>query len=322
MQTADDIRQNTKQVSDNNINGKVTFEQGQEYTIVNEEGEPVKVIVTANESGVIDNGDGTINVSDGQEVMPVAKDVIQQQVDAVNIARIAEKEAKRQALNEAVKAEEQKEEQTESRQATRPELQINDELTLTDEEGNIFKAGIEEITPDGVVISVENPDNGLWRTHELSNEELNNRVVDVTRDGNVLWERPVAPVENAPIENVERTTDSGRRTNGNSEQSKLGKTVDIQGNPLNEDGSLKVEKVSSVDDLTDEDFSNPTRNVQLPALPAKVDAAIGANGKPVVIKKNIFEKNSTNHKFSPEESRHILQSALYDTDFAGRTQPT
>lgn len=48
--------------------------------------------------------------------------------------------------------------------------------------------------------------------------------------------------------------------------------------------------------MTDEDFSKPTRNVEFPALPKNVNDAIGANGKPVIIKKNIFEKNKTSHK--------------------------
>ena len=83
-----------------------------------------------------------------------------------------------------------------------------------------------------------------------------------------------------------------------------------------------MENIASVDDLTDEDFNAPTRNVELPALPKNVDEAIGANGKPVIIKKNIFEKNLKNHKFSSDESRKILNSALYNTDLVGQTQPT
>lgn len=97
--------------------------------------------------------------------------------------------------------------------------------------------------------------------------------------------------------------------------------TDNQGNPVNEDGTLKTEEVKSVDELTDEDFSAPTRNVQLPALPQNVDAAIGANGKPVIIKKNIFEKNWNAHRFPFEESRAILNAALYNTDLVGQTQP-
>lgn len=98
--------------------------------------------------------------------------------------------------------------------------------------------------------------------------------------------------------------------------------VDNQGNPLNQDGTLKLDKIKSVDELTDEDFTNATRNVQLPPVPQNMDAAIGANGKPVIIKKNIFEKNWNAHKFTPAESRKVLSEALYNTDLVGRSQPT
>ena len=97
--------------------------------------------------------------------------------------------------------------------------------------------------------------------------------------------------------------------------------TDSQGNPVNEDGILKVEKIESVDELTDEDFSEPTRNVELPTLPKNVDAAIGANGKPVVIKKNIFERNAERHPdISAKQSREILKSALYNPDLYGQNQ--
>lgn len=97
---------------------------------------------------------------------------------------------------------------------------------------------------------------------------------------------------------------------------------DNQENPLNQDGTLKLDKIKSVDELTDEDFTSAFRNVELPAIPKNVDAAIGANGKPVVIKKNIFEKNWNAHKFTPAESKKVLNDALYNTDLVGHTQPT
>ena len=99
------------------------------------------------------------------------------------------------------------------------------------------------------------------------------------------------------------------------------RTTDNQGNPIDEDGSLKVEKVRSVDELTDADFTEPTRNVELARLAQKVDAAIGANGKPVVVKKNIFERNAKHHPdISANKSREILQSALYTPDLYGQNQ--
>lgn len=97
---------------------------------------------------------------------------------------------------------------------------------------------------------------------------------------------------------------------------------DNQENPLNQDGTLKLDKIKSVDELTDEDFTSAFRNVEFPAIPKNVDAAIGANGKPIVIKKNIFEKNWNAHKFTPAESKKVLNDALYNTDLVGHTQPT
>ena len=97
--------------------------------------------------------------------------------------------------------------------------------------------------------------------------------------------------------------------------------ADRQGNPLNADGTLKVDVISSIDKLTDEDFTNPTRNVQLPELPKNVDSAIGADGKPVVIKKSIFERNKDRHAdLTAQQSREILSAALYDAKLYGQTQ--
>ena len=97
---------------------------------------------------------------------------------------------------------------------------------------------------------------------------------------------------------------------------------DGQGNPVDARGILVVDNVKSVDYLTREDFIAPTRNVRLPDLPRNVDEAIGANGKPVVIKRSIFEKNFTHHpELSPVASKGILKRALYNPDLVGQTQP-
>lgn len=98
---------------------------------------------------------------------------------------------------------------------------------------------------------------------------------------------------------------------------------DSQGNPINSDGSLYVESVSSIDEITDEDFTNPTRSIVLPEIPQTVDEVIGANGKPVVIKKNIFMRNSQTHpEVTPQQAREIISSALYRPDLYGQNQKT
>ena len=97
--------------------------------------------------------------------------------------------------------------------------------------------------------------------------------------------------------------------------------VDNQGNPIDDNGKLLTEKVSSVDELTNEDFTAPTRSVQLPELPQKVADVLGTGGKPVIIKKNIFEKNKKRHgDLSPEQSRNILLNALYSPHLYGNNQ--
>ena len=105
---------------------------------------------------------------------------------------------------------------------------------------------------------------------------------------------------------------------------KYGKSeVDNQGNPIDGNGKLITVEVGSIDELTDEDFMRPSRSVELPELPQKVQNAIGTGGKPVIIKKNVFEKNLKNHKdLTPEKSREILHMALYNTKLYGQNQKT
>ena len=101
------------------------------------------------------------------------------------------------------------------------------------------------------------------------------------------------------------------------------RNTDKQGNPLNADGTLKLEKITSIDDLTEEDFTNPTRNVELPQIPVNVANALGTEGRPVVIKKNIFERNRLRHNdVTPEQSRVIFKSALYNANLYGQNQKT
>lgn len=96
---------------------------------------------------------------------------------------------------------------------------------------------------------------------------------------------------------------------------------DNQGNPIDHAGKLIVEDVKSIDDITDDDFVNPTRTVGLPKLPSAVSDAIGSKDKRVIIKKNIFGKNHKNHKeLTPSESREILRTALYTPSLYGQNQ--
>ena len=99
------------------------------------------------------------------------------------------------------------------------------------------------------------------------------------------------------------------------------KGEDKQGNPIDHMGRLIVEDVMTIDEVSDGDFTNPTRTVGLPELPGKVSDAIGAEGRKPIIKKNIFVKNRDSHKdLTPEDGRKILKEVLYNPDLYGQNQ--
>ena len=91
---------------------------------------------------------------------------------------------------------------------------------------------------------------------------------------------------------------------------------------MDSNGKLVIDRLEDLNELTNEDFITPTRNVELPQLQQNISNAIGADSKPIIIKKNIFEKNRIAHpELTPEQSRDILKKSLYITTFIGRTQP-
>ena len=94
------IRQQMAQQAADKADGVATFNPGDTYTITADDGE-IQVQVVANDEGVVDNGDGTVNVSDGVNIFPLAKETIQQQVKAAQLARVAQFEEQRAAENEA-----------------------------------------------------------------------------------------------------------------------------------------------------------------------------------------------------------------------------
>ena len=112
----------------------------------------------------------------------------------------------------------------------------------------------------------------------------------------------------------EENNSAERAENGEKVSYNAEPKLDAQGNPVDESGKLIVERIESVNDLTDADFTAPTRSVEMPQLSEEVQKNIGAEGKPFVVKKNVFEKNATNHpEVSAEDSRLILGKVTSET---------
>lgn len=217
-----------------------------------------------------------------------------------------------------------------------------DRVIITDKEGQeqTYEDGTFGQMVDGGMLKREADDPNATQTGSPEGDgvptwgvgsriEINGHEYKVLRvdEGNDLVSLEDENGKDQPIpwlySGVKRALSDGRARIIEEKNDENKTLTDNQGNPINEDGTLKVEEVKSVDELTNDDFSAPTRNVQLPTLPKNVDAAIGAEGKPVVIKKNILEKNKNHHKdLTPEQSKQILEEALYSPNLYGQNQST
>ena len=145
------------------IDGTVAFQPGDTYTVTDDNGQAAQIQIVPNEDGLVDNVDGTVNVSSdgGQTVVPMRKEDIQAMVDATNRARVMQVEQQREAMQQP-----QVQEQ--------PTYSLNDEITLTDENGNVVRGSIAaDVNEDGQYeVYTENPINGR-KVNLFTAEELN-----------------------------------------------------------------------------------------------------------------------------------------------------
>lgn len=202
------------------IDGKVTFNSGDAYTITGQDGSQMQVQVIANEDGIVDNGDGTVNVSDGVNIFPLAKETIQQQADAANLARVAQFEQQRTIENAEWKQEMQ--------EAERPQYALNDIVSLTDENGVTVRGNITaDVDADGKYeVFTEAPINGK-RVNLFTRDELDNMLLE---HNGVAFERPAENESNNGAENISEN-DNNAPQNIPAMQ-RISK--DKQGNPLYE----------------------------------------------------------------------------------------
>ena len=193
---AEAIRQQFAQEAANKIDGTVTFQPGDTYTVTDESGQPAQIQIVPNEDGFVDNGDGTVNVSSdgGQTVVPMRKEDIQAMVDATNRARVAQVEQQREAMQQP-QAQEQ------------PAYSLNDEVTLLDENGNEVRGNITaDVNEDGQYeVYTESPINGR-KVNLFTAEELNrlqaNPAGNSRQNGGIFTENGRNSAENSHQENI------------------------------------------------------------------------------------------------------------------------
>lgn len=219
------IQQFAQEASDK-IDGVVTFNPGDTYTITGDDAQ-IQVQIIANEDGIVDNGDGTVNVSDGVNIFPLAKETIQQQADAANLTRVAQFEQQRTIENAERKQEMQ--------EAERPQYALNDIVSLTDENGVTVRGNITaDADADGKYeVFTEAPINGK-RVSLFTRDELDNMLLE---HNGVAFEHPAENENNNGVENIPENDNNAHQNIGSADlaipaMQRIPK--DEQGNPLYE----------------------------------------------------------------------------------------
>lgn len=184
------------------IDGVLQFNPGDVYTLTNEQGQSFTVQIAADEQGIVDNGDGTINVILNEDIdantgLPrisqMSKEQIENMAEATNMARLQQYE--QQKLD--VDARQYKEDST-GRTPENP-FKINDRISFNDVGSGSVKHGIveSELTDDGKYeIAIEN-DGSIESVSYLSPEDLSNMQAQLVQS---VEEQEAPEIEQNPAE--------------------------------------------------------------------------------------------------------------------------
>lgn len=231
-EAAENIRNQHAQEAADNIDGTVKqWNEGDTYQATGDDGSPVTVVLTPNEQGVVDNGDGTVNVvtqtvyQEGEApvtsgIIQMPKSGIQQMADETRRAQVA-----------AQQQEEQQEDLVEGEQEdgpTMPTYSLFDNIVIRDENGEPIRGSIQSIDEDGIEIHTEEPLNG-WHVQVVSPEQLDNMIESVTdANGESVWSRDVdAPSVDETEENTPVDEENIPVDDGNAEVNPLVDTDDV-----------------------------------------------------------------------------------------------
>lgn len=209
--TAEQIRQQYARQAANDIDGVITFNAGDTYEIPGAvQGQTISLSIVANEEGIVDNGDGTVNVSMGGRVFPMAKESLQAQVNAVKMQRIYDFERKR--AEENLLGQQQSQSQPEQPQTETPaptpapqqstptptpqepvKFNMDDEVTLRDADGNTVQGRIISGEEDGrYQVETDTPLNGRV-INNLTADEISGMLIE--HNGEAIAQPEASPQE-------------------------------------------------------------------------------------------------------------------------------
>lgn len=256
-EAAENIRNQHAQEAADNIDGTVKqWNEGDTYQATGDDGSPVTVVLTPNEQGVVDNGDGTVNVvtqtvyQEGEA--PVTSGIIQ--MPKSGIQQMADETRRAQVV--AQQQEEQQEAPAEGEQEdgpTMPTYSLFDNIVIRDENGEPIRGSIQSIDEDGIEIHTEEPLNG-WHVQVVSPEQLDNMIESVTDvNGESVWSREVdAPSVDETEENV---------------------PVDEENIPV-DDGNAEVNPIVDTDEVAAEETGNEPQQQEASEEEAPTQSAL------------------------------------------------
>ena len=184
------------------IDGVLQFNPGDVYTLTNEQGQSFTVQIAADEQGIVDNGDGTINVILNEDIdantgLPrisqMSKEQIENMAEATNMARLQQYEQQKSDVDAR-----QYEEDSTGRTPENP-FKINDRISFNDVGSGSVKHGIveSELTDDGKYeIAIEN-DGSIESVSYLSPEDLSNMQAQLVQS---VEEQEAPEIEQNPAE--------------------------------------------------------------------------------------------------------------------------
>lgn len=186
----EEIRQGTMQAASDAFEGKLQFKANDTYTLTNPEGVAFQVMITPNEEGFIDNGDGTVNVilnpngPGAKTITPMAKEEIQALYEAAQLNRLQNYEMQETEQNVV---------EAQQRQST---FKLNDDVALRTDDGEV-RGQITAVQEDGTVeVYTERPVNGQ-KVNVYTQEELLSRLS--SHNGEYI-SRPAQAAEPQPQE--------------------------------------------------------------------------------------------------------------------------
>lgn len=75
-----------------------------------------------------------------------------------------------------------------------------------------------------------------------------------------------------------------------------------------------IKEIKSVDDIPDKEFREPTHSFKLPEISTRAWKEKVGDSRPVLLKKNIIERNTGRHKEFLGKDKEIISNALYGND--------